>query len=201
MAAVDRTNFDDELNGLFAAFQKPAPRTAILDEAFKPVSELPNDFLFWAMDKLKEEEKLPANLGRELKRLWPAFKAETTPAAQPDPYANEASGDPMCPDCHGAGWHYVYPLGQLYKPGLAPYAVPCLCNSTVDSWEHPPRKASLEDLKRSGRWTMRPPQRVRNGDPKPLGFSLQELMARLRSGRGIEDEAPDPRRQMPEYLQ
>ena len=197
---MDRTNFDDELNGLFAAFQKPAPRTAILDEAFKPVSELPNDFLFWAMDKLKEEEKLPANLGRELKRLWPAFKAETTPVEQYDPYANEQAGDPNCPDCGGSGWHYVYPLGKWYRPGLAPYAVPCLCNTVVDSWEHPPRKASIDDLKRSGRWTMRPPAMVRDHEPTPLRTSLREMLSRLRQGRGIPEEEPDPLRQMPEYL-
>ena len=198
---MDRATFDDAMGVVFAAFQKPAPRPAVLEAIFKRVAELPDDFIIWAADVLQDEEKLPANLGRETLRMYPAWKAENTPACQPDPYANEASGDPMCPDCHGTGWHYVYPLGALYKPGLAPYAVPCLCNTVVDSWEHPPRKASLEDLKRSGRWTMRPPQRIRNGDPTPLGFSLQELMARLRSGRGIEDEAPDPRRQMPEYLQ
>lgn len=196
---MDRTSFDDELNGLFAAFQKPAPRTAILDEAFKPVSDLPNDFLYWAMDKLKEEEKLPINLGRELKRLWPAFKAETMPAAQPDPYANEASGDPNCPDCRGTGWHYVYPVNC--RPGTAPYAVPCLCNTVVDSWEHPPRKASLANLKATGKWTMRRPPMVRNAPPQPMGFSLDDLFARLREGRGVPAEETDPRRQMPEYLQ
>ena len=199
---MDRTNFDDELNGLFAAFQKPAPRTAILDEAFKPVSEFPNEFLFWAMDKLKEEEKLPINLGRELKRLWPAYKAETTPVEQYDPYANEQAGDPNCPDCRGRGWHYVWPTDpKLYKPGCAEYAIPCLCNTTVDSWEHPPKKASLADLKATGKWTMRRPPIVRNGEPQPLGFSIDDLFARLREGRGVQDETPDPRRQMPEYLQ
>ena len=196
---MDRTFFDETMNGIFAAFQKAQPRQAVLDEAFKPVADLPDDFIAWAADKLKEDEKLPLNIGRELKRLWPAFKAETTPAAQPDPYANEASGDPNCPDCKGAGWHYVYPIGC--RPGTAPYAVPCLCNTVVDGWEHPPRKASLADLKATGRWTMRRPPVVRDREPQPMKRSLSELMASLRQGRGVPEDEQDPRREMPEYLQ
>ena len=196
---MDRVSFDETMNGVFAAFQKPAPRQAVLDEAYKPVADLPDEFILWAAGKLKEEEKLPLNLGRELKRLWPAFKAETTPVEQYNPYANEQAGDPNCPDCKGTGWHYVYPVNC--RPGTAPYAVPCLCNTVVDGWEHPPRKASLADLKASGRWTMRRPPMVRNAPPQPMGFSLDDLFARLREGRGVQDEAPDPRRQMPECYQ
>lgn len=199
---MERTRFDRVMNEVFAAFQKQQPRQAVLDVIFEKVADLPDDFIDWAAAKLKDEEKLPLNLGRELKRLWPAFKAETTPVEQYDPYANEQAGDPNCPDCRGRGWHYVWPTDpKLYKPGCAEYAVPCLCNTTVDSWEHPPRKASLADLKATGRWTMRRPPMVRNGEPKPLGFSLQQMLDRLRQGRGVQDEAPDPRRQMPEYLQ
>ena len=196
---MERAKFDRVMNEIFAAFQKSQPRQAVLDVIYDKVADLPDDFIDWAADKIRDEEKLPVNLGRELKRLWPAFKAETMPACQPDPYANEASGDPNCPDCKGAGWHYVYPIGC--RPGTAPYAVPCLCNTVVDSWERPPRKASLADLKATGKWTMRKPPMVRDGEPTPLGFSLQQMLDRLRQGRGIQDEEPDPRRRLPEYLQ
>lgn len=198
---MNRQTFDNAMGEVFAAFQKPAPRPAVLDAIFKRVSELPDEFVFWASDQLVEGEKLPVNLGRELLRMFPAWKAENFSQPQHDPWANEQSGDPNCPDCGGSGWHYVYPLGKWYRPGLAPYAVPCLCNTVVDGWEHPPKKASLEDLKRTGRWTMRPPAMVRDHEPTPLRTSLQEMLSRLRQGRGIPEEEPDPRRQMPEYLQ
>lgn len=196
---MDRTVFDDCMNGVFAAFQKPAPRAAVLDEAFKPVADYPDDFIYWAADKLKEEEKLTVNLGRELKRMWPAYKAETTPAAPYDPLASDCAGDPNCPDCHGKGWFYVWRKGA--SAGTAETAIPCLCNTVVDSWEKPPRKASLEDLRRTGVWTFHRPPQIRNGDPTPLGFSLKQLLDRLRQGRGLDDEPKDPRREMPEYLQ
>lgn len=199
---MDRQNFDNAMNEAFAAFQKPQPRPAVLDAIFKRVSDLPDEFLAWAVDALADGEKLPANLGRELRRMFPAWKAENTPVAQHDPWANECSGDPNCPDCGGTGWHYVYPLGALYKPGLAPYAVPCLCNTVVDAWEDPPKKASLEELKASGRWTMRPPAMVRNRPLKPMARSFGQLMAALKAGRGVPaEQSDDPRRQMPEYLQ
>lgn len=196
---MNRQTFDSAMGEVFAAFQKPAPRPAVLDAIFKRVEELPDEFVYWAADVLQDEEKLPMNLGRELRLMYPAWKAETTPVAQPDPYANEVSGDPNCPDCHGAGWHYVYPVNC--RPGTAPYAVPCLCNTVVDSWEHPPRKASLEDLKATGKWTMRRPPVVRDREPQPMKRPLAELMASLRQGRGVPAEEQDPRRQMPEYLQ
>lgn len=196
---MDRSYFDKVMNGVFAAFQKPQPREGVLEEAYKPVADYPEDFIDWAAVKLKEEEKLPLNLGRELKRLYPAWKAETTPVEQWDPYRNEQSGDKNCPECKGTGWFYVYPTDpKLYKPGLAPYAIPCLCNTVVDSWEHPPRKACLEDLRRTGKWTFHRPPDVRNHEPTPLGFSLRQLLDRLHAGVGIQDEPEDPRRKLPE---
>lgn len=198
---MNRQTFDNAMGEVFAAFQKPAPRPAVLDAIFKRVADFPDEFVFWASDQLVDGDKLPANLGRELRRMLPAWKAEAMPACQPDPWANECSGDPNCPDCGGTGWHYVYPLGKLYQPGLAPYAIPCLCNTVVDAWEQAPKKASLDDLKRSGRWTMRPPVTLRSGPRKPMARSLSQFMADLKAGRGLQEEAPDPRRQMPEYLQ
>lgn len=199
---MERTKFDRVMNGVFASFQKQQPRQAVLDAIYEKVADFPDDFIDWAADKLKEKESLKPNIGLELKRMWPAFLAETTPAKPFDPYANESSGDPDCPECKGTGWFYVYPTSpKLYKPGLAPYAIPCLCNTVVDSWEHPPRKACLEDLRRTGRWTFRRPPDVRTHEPTPLKTSLRELLDRLRQGRGIPEDEPDPRREMPEYLQ
>lgn len=199
---MDRSYFDKVMNGVFAAFQKPQPREGVLEEAYKPVADYPEDFIDWAAVKLKEEEKLPLNLGRELKRLYPAWKAETTPVEQWDPYRNEQSGDKNCPECKGTGWFYCYPTDpKLYKPGLSPYAIPCLCNTVVDSWEHPPRKACLEDLRRTGRWTFHRPPDVKNHEPTHLGFSLRQLLDRLHAGVGVQDEPEDPRRKLPEDLQ
>ena len=199
---MERSKFDKVMNEVFAAFQKQQPRQAVLDVIFDKGMDFPDDFIDWAAAKLKDEEKLPVNLGRELGRMWTAYRAEHESEQQHDPYANECAGDPSCPDCHGTGWHYVWPKDpKWYKPGCAEFAIPCVCNTSVDSWEHPPRKATLEDLRLSGKWTMRRPKPVRNGDPTPLGFSLQQLLDRLHAGQGIEDEPEDPRRQMPEALQ
>ena len=199
---MERQDLSEAMNVVFAAFQKPAPREAVLDAIYKRVSEYPSDFIFWAADKLQEEEKLPMNLGRELVRMYPAWKAETTPVEQWDPYRNEQSGDKNCPECKGTGWFYCYPTDpKLYKPGLAPYAIPCLCNTVVDSWEHPPKKASLEDLRRTGRWTFHRPPDVKNHEPTHLGFSLRQLLDRLHAGVGIQGEPEDPRRKLPEQYQ
>ena len=191
---MDKSYFTTVMGGIFAAFQKPSPRGAVVDEAFTPVADYPDDFIDWAAARLKDEDKLPVNIGRELKRMWPAYKAETTPAVPFDPHANENAGDPHCPDCGGIGWHYVWRRGN---PSVAPTAVPCRCNAVVDRWENPPRKASLEDLRRSGIWTLRQPPVIRDRPPVPLRKSLQEVMASLRAGAGIPEDACDPRRQMP----
>ena len=196
---MNRQTFDNAMGEVFAAFQKPAPRPAVLDAIFKRVEELPEEFVFWASEKLQDEEKLPANLGRELLRMFPAWKAENFSQPQHDPWANETSGDPNCPDCGGSGWHYVW--RRPARPGTAPTAIPCLCNTVVDAWEDPPRRASLEDLRRAGIWTLREPPMVRTRPPVPLKRSLAEVLAGLRAGRGVPEDEPDPRRQMQESVQ
>lgn len=192
---MNRLDFDEAMNGVFAAFQKPAPRQAVLDEIFKPVADLEDEFIVWAAGKLKAEEKLPNNVGRELSRMYRVWIAETTPVEQWDPHRNEQEGDKNCPDCKGTGWHYVWYKKKWYG---SPYAIPCACNTKVDLWENPPKKATIEDLKRCGFWTMRQPPVVRDREPTPLGFSLKQMLDRLRAGQGIVDEPEDPRRKLPE---
>lgn len=199
---MERFVFNEAMNGVFAAFSKPVPRQAVLDEAYKVVQDWPDEFIYWAADKLKEKEALKPNIGRELKLLFPAWEDVALTPEEKERRRRKRAGDENCPDCHGEGWFYCYPTNpKLYKPGLAPYAIPCKCNTLIDDWDNPPRKASLQELKESGRWTMRPPQRVRNGDPKPLGFSLRQLLDRLHAGVGIQDEPEDPRRRLPEQYQ
>lgn len=196
---MDKHVFDGVVRELYAAFGKPEPRPAVLDAAFKAVAGLPDEFAEWASERLQDADRLPSNLGRELKRMYPAWKAEAFSAPQHDPWANECSGDPHCPDCGGSGWHYVW--RRPARSGTAPTAIPCLCNTVVDAWEDPPRRASLEDLRRAGIWTLREPPMVRTRPPVPMRRPLAEAMAGLRAGRGVPEDAPDPRRQMQESVQ
>ena len=194
---MDKALFDSKIKETYATYGKPDPRPSVLEAAFKRVADLPDEFIVWAAEQLQDADKLPNNLGRELKKsLFPAWRASQMPTFTNEQYYADMCGDPDCPECRGKGWFYVWKRGA--KPGTAPTAIPCLCNLTCDAFpDMEIRKASLADLKANG-WTFHEPPRIRNRPPQPLKKSLQELLAGLRAGRGIQPDAFDPRRQMPE---
>jgi len=197
---MDEQLFNMKLSETYAAFGKPAPRPAVLSAAYKQVADMPDDFIIWASEQLQDADRLPANVGRELRKsLFPAWKASQMPTFTNEQYYADMCGDPQCPECHGKGWFYVWRKGA--GPGTAPTAIPCLCNMTADAFpDMELKKACLEDLRASG-WTFHEPPRIRNRPPQPLKFSLQELLGRLRAGQGIPADAYDSRRAMPEeYL-
>ena len=191
---MDRQLFNQAMDEVFAAFGKQEPRAKILDAIFRRVQEWPDEFCAYACEALQDADKLPANIGRTMAGMysgWLVSQAAAGGAVQ--------SGDPLCPECGGEGWFMLYPANA--KPGTAPYAVPCMCNRVVDCWpDLHLRRRSLDEIRASGRWTFRPPAMVRSRPPKPLGRSLQDLMASIRAGRGVPEERPDPRREMPEHL-
>ena len=194
---MEKMLFDRLIGETYATYGKLAPRQAVLDQAFKFVADYPDDFIIWAADQLQDADKLPSNIGRELKKvLFPAWKASQMPAFTNAQFYEDLSGDPDCPECHGKGWFYVWKRGA--KPGTAPTAIPCLCNLTCDAFpDMEIKKASLADLKANG-WTFHEPPRIRNRPPTPLKKSLRDLLDGLRAGRGIPPDDFDPRRQMPE---
>ena len=196
---MDKTLFDRLIKETYATYGKPDPRPSVLDAAFKQVSELPDDFILWAAEKLQDADRLPANIGRELrKELFPAWKASQMPTFTAEQFYADMCGDPQCPECRGKGWFYGWRKGA--PAGTAPTAIPCLCNITCDAFpDMELKKACLADLKANG-WTFHEPPRIRNRPPQPLKFSLQELLGRLRAGQGIPPDAYDPRREMPEEL-
>ena len=197
---MEKSLFDRLIGETYATYGKPAPRQPVLDAAFKPVADYPDDFILWAAEQMQDAERLPANIGRELKKtLFPAWRASQMPTFTNEQFYADMCGDPDCPECHGKGWFYVWKRGA--RPGTAPTAIPCLCNMTCDAFpDMEIRKACLADLKENG-WTFHEPPRIRNRPPEPLKKSLQEVLAGLRAGQGIPADACDPRREMPEDLQ
>lgn len=197
---MDKHLFDERVKETFAAFGKADPRPAVLEAAYKQVADYPDDFIIWAAERLQDADKLPANIGRELRKsLYPSWKASQMPTFTNEQFYADMCGDPDCPECHGKGWFYVWKKGA--RPGTAPTAIPCLCNITCDAFpDIELRKACLEDLRVNG-WTFHEPPRIRNRPPQPLKTSLHDLLARLRAGEGVPPDAFDPRREMPEeYL-
>lgn len=197
---MDKHLFDERVKETFAAFGKADPRPAVLEAAYKQVADYPDDFIIWAAERLQDADKLPANIGRELRKsLYPSWKASQMPTFTNEQFFADMCGDPQCPECHGKGWFYVWRRGA--RPGTAPTAIPCVCNVTCDAFpDIDLKKATLADLKANG-WTFREPPRIRHRPPQPLKISLHDLLARLRAGEGIPPDAFDPRREMPEeYL-
>lgn len=193
---MDRQLFSQAMDEVFAAFGKNEPRPKILDAIFKRVGEWPDEFCAYACDALMDADKLPANIGRAMANMYSGWLVSQTLAGG----GSVESGDPNCPECGGEGWFLVYPVNA--RPGTAPFAVPCMCNRVVDCWpELHLRRTSLDGLRASGRWTFRPPAMVRDRPPAPMKTSLRDLLARLRAGTPPAGDEPDPRRQMPEYLQ
>ena len=196
---MDRVLFDSLMNEIFAAYGKPAPRLAVLDAAFKQVEPFPDDFMLWAAEILQDSDKLPANIGRELRKgLYPSWRASQMAAFSEEQVMNDMSGDPACPDCGGRGWFYVWRWNA--KAGTAATAIPCLCNMTADAFPGVElRKASSRDLLANG-WVFEEPEIVRNRPPQPLKKPLRDLLDGLRRGRPAYWENPpeDPRRAMPE---
>ena len=199
---MDKQLFDTLMNETYATYGKPAPRQPVLDAAFKQVEALPDEFMLWAAEQLQDSDRLPANIGRELRKgLYPSWRASQMVAFSEEQVMNDLSGDPACPDCGGKGWHYVWRWNA--KPGTAATAIPCLCNMTADAFPDVElRKASSSDLLANG-WVFDEPPVARTRPPKPLKRSLQEMLESLRRGRGVYWDNPpdDPRRKMPEeYL-
>ena len=197
---MDRTLFDSLVKETYAAFGKPDPRPAVLAAAYKQVADMPDDFMIWAAEQIQDTDKLPVNLGRDLRKSWyPGWKGSQVQAFTNEQFWNDMCGDPQCPECFGKGWFYAWKRGA--KPGTAPTAIPCMCNLTCDAFpDMDLRKACLDDLKRNG-WTFHEPPRIRNRPPEPLKKSLQEVLAGLHAGQGLPSADDfDPRREMPEEL-
>ena len=109
---MDKTLFDRLVKETYATYGKPDPRPAVLDAAYKHVADMPDDFIVWASERLQDADRLPPNLGRELrKELYPAWKASQMPTFTNEQFYADMCGDPDCPECHGKGWFYVWKRG------------------------------------------------------------------------------------------
>lgn len=71
---MDKMHFSNCMAKVFAAHGKTFPRKEIADAIFFRVDGLPDEFMSWAAAQLEDFDKLPANLGRSLRReLWPEY--------------------------------------------------------------------------------------------------------------------------------
>ena len=192
--SMDRDIFDSVMADVFASFQKRT-NPDMFEVLFNNVSAHDNEFIAWAGAQLMDYEKLPLNIGRELRKvLLPAWELlqmrrkqrEALEAAGVDPAQADGfckSGKPGCPECAGAagadgeGWIYAWPAGA--KPGSAPTAFPCVCNFMVDSLfqNAEVRKATRAELEAEG-WSLREPA-LKREHPSPLKLSLEAFLQRV----------------------
>jgi hypothetical protein len=75
---VNREIFNQALRRIYAAHGKIAPANPdILAAIWKRVEDLPDAFMAYAETRFADYEKLPGNMGRELKcDLWPEFRGQ-----------------------------------------------------------------------------------------------------------------------------
>lgn len=113
--------FKPEIRNIYAAHGKSAPSDTVVLAVWDRVKDFPDAFMAWAAARLRDEEKLPPNVGLELERnLYPAWRAET---GQPRQRRH------CCPDCDPQmpGFFYVWRLetGGYVRCGVQR----CLCNN------------------------------------------------------------------------
>ncbi len=186
------------LKEVFAAFQRNQPRDDVLEAIYRQVEDLPDEFCVWAGEQLKDFERLPMNLGRELRRsLLPAWELMQVRNRQADLGADAGSwrsGREDCPECRalltdelgtfeirGEGWHYVWPLDA--KPGSAPTAIPCVCNYLAEMSMPGVRKMTRQEVQAAGIWTYRRPEPADGPAPMPMKRTVKELLDQLKEAR------------------
>lgn len=111
-------DFLQGIRQLYATFGKKLPEKDILDEIFRRVQDMPAEFMAFALTRLQDEEKLPANLGRYLAHeIWADWQIQNglkTLAVQ----------SVACKECdpRTPGWIPVI-------RGMYDYLAKCVCNS------------------------------------------------------------------------
>jgi len=189
---MDRATFDFEMGRVFDGFQRPAPRPGAMDEIFYQISmlggeddHLGNAFISWAAERLRDEEKLPANVGRHMRLvLYPEWLKAVAEAKGTD----AGSGDLVCAECGGSGWHQVWRPDA--KPGDGPVAVPCTCNQIVElqfRGAEAVRKWTKAGLLDAG-WLLSRPRRAVASPP----IGRAEARARAEADAGPQAFRPKP---------
>jgi len=123
---MDKVRFAEWIRGVYAAFGKAAPAQGVMAAVYRRIDGLPDGFLAFAAEQLEDRDSLPANLGRELRRvLWPEYLEKN-----PELRAREQPRG--CRECAGSPDPGI--IWAWSRDGHR-YALPCVCN-TVPSLAH-----------------------------------------------------------------
>lgn len=118
---MTRLDFTNAAELIFAAHGKKLPSTEILDAIYRRISELPPDFLTFAVRHLEDAVDLPKNLGRYLLReLWPEY-------LEKHPEQRAMQERQCCPLCAPElpGWRKIWGPAPDYQCRI----VRCTCGN------------------------------------------------------------------------
>lgn len=115
---MDRAYFINELRNIYATHGKNMVDGIVISSIFRDVENYPKEFMDFCRDILRDYEKLPSNLGREMRlELWPQYLSKHPEA--------KAKGQHACHQCAAGlpGWFWAR------KPDGARCMCKCLCNT------------------------------------------------------------------------
>lgn len=121
---MNKTLFMENMDAIHATFGKPVPTSRILDVIFSRVEPLPDDFMDYARNRVKNMDSLPANFGAFLKRdLWPDYLDK-----HPELRAREDAS--CCPDCDRGNPCYF----SMHDPYGGITCFRCACRDREKGW-------------------------------------------------------------------
>lgn len=149
--------FRNSMNRIFAAHAKAPPSRAAIDAVWYRVAEFPDAFMDWAAAKLCDYEKLPGNLGYEIKGMYSQWRSET---GQPRQERH------CCPDCDRQIPGFFYWWQRDESGHVASGMCRCLCNNDP-SLDPMPRKSKAQ-AEREGMVVM-----PKGNQGSPAGFEIE----------------------------
>ena len=104
--------FEDMARTIYATFGRTPPQADIQSVLFRQVRHIPDEACAYLTARICDLDRLPQNLGRELRNAWADWRA-----AHPRRAARRD-----CPDCRNAGVRHVWGPTET---GWRHFAVPC----------------------------------------------------------------------------
>lgn len=157
--------FQEGLERIYATFARKFPENDRIPEAiYRRVARLPDAFMDFAVARIEDMEKLPANLGRYLFRdLWPEY-LDANPELRERRYEQQG-----CPNCK----HDNPGRRLVYEPDGTSHLAACTCctdRRAIDLLGQP-TDAQIWDMG----WTLTNPLAVK-GDTDTI-LRLKKIMA------------------------
>jgi hypothetical protein len=121
--------FEEKLREIYAVHGKKYPEGPTANAVWERVKNLPDEFMGYCLERFRDEERLPGNMGLVFQRLWPEYLDKT-------PGLRSPRRDEGCDNCRNGG--AVPGLFFIHDPrGGHRYCVKCVCN-TLSSLSHMP---------------------------------------------------------------